>query len=486
MRKTKNQVHFEDADTSYEKKKDKIMRLALKHDLFNDNIEALIPVNKAGDFIFRNDEFTFVLDSDDNLVHENSSKDNLISNKKFGNLLLLDKDVLDDKKKSNKKFVKTEEKFEKITKLTEDNMWDVIDHLNTGDDTENFDDLTTEEVTQSNENNEEIDENMCIECGESDCLVEDGTRGVLVCSKCGMEIKELLDQNPEWRQYNDDGGKGDNLDRCGGTSNYFLPKSSLGTSISGPSFNRLKTVQRWNSMVYKERSLNVVLEEISDKCNKGGLPKIISDTAKIMYKNLSESKHLKGANKGKSIIIRGINRKSLIAACVFFSCIVNKNPRSPKEVAALFGLDVKRITKGCKHFFKLMKSCSNQHIFEQLDPDTTEHYIVRFCHKLKIKDEDIQVALMIAKNSKALKIASAHTPQSQAAGSILLMVKIRGLKHIEKKDISKTFQISDVTISKIYKKISAFGKVLINPDATNYIAKKMKITTTNSNLGTIV
>ena len=229
------------------------------------------------------------------------------------------------------------------------------------------------------------------------------------------------------------------MDRCGGTSNFFLPKSSLGTSISGPAFNRLKTVQRWNSMVYKERSLNVVLEEITEKCNKGGLPKIISDTAKIMYKNLSECKHLKGINKGKSVIIRGVNRKSLIAACVFFSCIVNKNPRSPKEISELFVLDIKRITKGCKQFFKLMKTCSNQNVFEQLDPDTTEHYIVRFCHKLKIRDENIQVALQIAKNSKILRIASAHTPQSIAAGSILLMVKMKTLKGIEKKDISKIF-----------------------------------------------
>ena len=109
-------------------------------------------------------------------------------------------------------------------------------------------------------------------------------------------------------------------------------------------------------MPYKERSLHQVLKEIQEKCRLASILKCIEDDAKILYKNISETTYTEGNNKGKPIIIRGKNRKSLIAACIFFACKRKGDTRSPKEIAKLFELKDTEITKGCKTFLKMRKS----------------------------------------------------------------------------------------------------------------------------------
>jgi transcription initiation factor TFIIIB Brf1 subunit/transcription initiation factor TFIIB len=73
--------------------------------------------------------------------------------------------------------------------------------------------------------------------------------------------------------------------------------------------------------------------------------------------------------------------------------------------------------------------------------------------------------MLIANNIKKLGLVSDHIPPSVAAGSILLMSKINNLS-LTKKIISKKFSISEVTISKIYKKIEEFNKILVDMEQT--------------------
>ena len=77
-------------------------------------------------------------------------------------------------------------------------------------------------------------------------------------------------------------------------------------------------------MPYKERSLNEVLTNITNKCFAFGITENIISEAKIMYKEVDDCKHNIGRNKGKKIITRGTNRKGLIAACVFYACKKNR------------------------------------------------------------------------------------------------------------------------------------------------------------------
>lgn len=315
----------------------------------------------------------------------------------------------------------------------------------------------------------------CKGCLERGTLTEDQHSSTIVCSSCGMVNEEILDYGPEWRQYSNDDNRGESNNRCGGPSNYFFPKSTQGTIMVGINNSRLQRKQKWNSMVYKERSLNNVFEIITKVCVANKIPKIIIDTSKILYKHFSDHKHTTGVNIGKQIIIRGDNRKSIIAACVLKACTLCNDPRNSKEIAGFFGLMDKKVTKGSKQFNKILEDLDNNpHIVDNYYNNITEDYIRRQCPKLKIDPEDTQLAVKIAYNCCKLKLASDHNPQSIAAGSILLMVQYRRLR-IDKKTIAKLFVTSDVTVGKIYKKIYPFATALVDSDATDFLIKRFNI-----------
>jgi transcription initiation factor TFIIIB Brf1 subunit/transcription initiation factor TFIIB len=247
----------------------------------------------------------------------------------------------------------------------------------------------------------------------------------------------------------------------------LLPQSSIATTISGNCSSRIKTLHGWSAMPYKERSLNEVFKIIQAKCTEGKILKCIEDDAKIMYKNISDCKHLEGQNKDKNIIIRGVNRKSLIAACVLFACKKKDKTRSPKEIAELFNLKYTEITKGYKTFLRLAKS---KHMEIKLSFTKPEHFITRFCEELKIKKEYAEQAIQISNNVQKLHIASVHTPLSLATGSIYLMINLNGF-NIQKRTIAEKFNVSQVTIAKAFKKLEPFIKILTNDQMCEQLNK---------------
>ena len=68
-------------------------------------------------------------------------------------------------------------------------------------------------------------------------------------------------------------------------------------------------------------------------------------------------------------------------------------------------------------------------------------------------------------NITKLDIASGHQPPSVASASLILALKISNLE-IDKKQISKLFGISEVTITKTYKKILEYEYIIINNKMT--------------------
>lgn len=408
----------------------------------------------------------------------------------FPNALLIEESIFDNNTDCNNEKKETKSVEEPIKT---ENIWDILNQLKDAK-SDALDTLSTDSEsdekspiqTKSSKSIKSIkstkltephslDEKICCGCNSVGTFIENQHSSLLVCSECGLVNEELIDQGPEWRQYNNDDGKGEGISRCGGPTNFFFPKSSQGTVITGTSNRRLKRKQKWNMAVYKERSLNKVLESITQICTKHMIPTIIIDDAKIYYKQISDCKHKTGANIGKQIIIRGDNRINIIAACVYKACKKNQKPRDTKEVAAMFEIESKEITKGIKQFDNIIGNSDNSLVFEQIkESDITEDYIRRHCPKLKISKEETNVAVRIAQNCCRMKLASDHNPQSIAAGSILIMIDYCNLD-IDKKYVSKLFGTSDVTISKIQKKIRPYTEALVDNDATDYLIAKFKI-----------
>lgn len=380
----------------------------------------------------------------------------------FPNALLLEDSIFNNNRRQISS--KVSQKEEKST-----DIWEVLDEIKKENQSETIDNLTTESTTS--------DEATCQYCHQKGSLVEDQHTGVVVCSQCGLINKEILDHGPEWRQYTNDDSRGEGMNRCGCPSSFFFPKSSQGTIMVGSTNSRLKRKQKWNSMVYKERSLNTVFEYIGKVCSRMGIPKIIEDTAKILYKKISDCKHQSGPNMGKPIIIRGVNRVSIIIACISRACDMNKVPRSLKEFSTHCKLEEKKITRGIKQFDRIMKNADDtQILLDQLDPNTAEDYIRSHCSnpKLKISKSNMEVAVRIANNCCKMKLVSDHNPESVAAGSLLLMSWYCDTK-LDKKKIASLFGTSDVTISKIFTKILPYADALVDDEATDYLIKKFRI-----------
>jgi len=309
-----------------------------------------------------------------------------------------------------------------------------------------------------------IDEtkNVCISC-KSDRLIIDNTKGYLVCQDCAVINEEFLDKNVEFS--NEQNG----TSRYGCPSNYFFPKSALGTKISSKGYNRAAILQRQGQMPYREKSLLEVLEErIQTKCKKYNVTQTIIDSAKILYKKVSDCKHTKGKRKGKHMIMRCINRRSMIAACVFYACKLQKEPRSPKEVADIYDLEIKHVNRGCRKFIDYIDLSS---IFFEIKSSQSSDFIERFAKKLSIDKQYINIAKDISTNIHKLGLASTHEPPSVAAGCILLVANMYHVD-INKKQISDIFGISDVTISKTYRKIFPYHKIIMNNKVTELILEK--------------
>ena len=268
---------------------------------------------------------------------------------------------------------------------------------------------------------------------------------IIKCKLCHNDITNII-ETPEWRFYGSGDSKSDNPTRCGLPENILLPKSSLGSSIRGGSLNetmnKISRYQRWNSMPYKERSLYKVFLEIDTKCNQHNLTKVISQTAKSLYSLISSTK-----------ISRGKNRIGIIAACVYNSCKECNAPRSPNEIAEIFMIENKIMTKGCKQYIEIIRmSKIDISRVQDIRSITLHDFIDRFGYKLNLSDIDISHIKNIADICIELNIINDNTPPSMASGCIYLYIKYKQLD-ISKKNIGEVCKISEVTINKCSKKI---------------------------------
>ena len=291
----------------------------------------------------------------------------------------------------------------------------------------------------------------CNRCNSDE--IELDSNNTLVCTNCGIILITLIDKIAE---------KTNSMSE-GSTINYYLPKSSLGTTISGNRRMSIKQVTEWWNWDYKEKSFFEDKKLIEKKCQKAKLQQPIIDNALNLYKKISECRHNDGQNKGKYVIVRGINRIALMAASVYYGAKMQKQPRSPKELADVFGLKLPYMTRGCKKFLSLIDT---NVLFNITENNESCDFVDRYCTKLGLDKNCLTKALEIIININKLQIATNHQPPSVAAAAILLMSDLFDMK-INKKHLHQLFKISEVTIAKTYKKIYPWIRIVSDTNLTN-------------------
>lgn len=341
-----------------------------------------------------------------------------------------------------------------------DNFNEIISSFNINDDNDD------KNVDNASEECSAV-EMMCSHCGPCMVVSDDG---IMFCKTCGREICQYIDNSAEWRTFAED-HKSSDPTRCGAAINPLLPESSMSTVILKNNWTKKTThakdkwqrLQKWQ-MPYIERSWMTVYNNITDKM-AGMIPQSALDDAKLLYQKVSKHR-----------ISRGANRKGLIAACVFYALKMKKRSTMPsgtrtaKEVAQAFDIKMSDMSTGCKMFMEIVH---NNNIKINLKSSSSDDFIERFCNKLHMEYKHYLMAKEISQKAEELGIVSENTPPSIAAGSIYLLSEHEKL-NLTKRTIAKDCGISEVTISKTYKKLSPFKEHLIKiPDSSELESKPM-------------
>jgi transcription initiation factor TFIIB len=284
--------------------------------------------------------------------------------------------------------------------------------------------------------------------------------GFLTCtnSKCGIIYKDLVDQSAEWRYYGADDNQNSDPTRCGMPINPLLQESSFGCKVlcCGSTSYEMRKIRRyteWQSMPYKEKSQYDEFQRITLMSQNAGIPKSIIDDAVRYHKKISEY----------DFTFRGDNRDGILAASIYISCRINNFPRTAKEIATIFHLDVASATKGCKNALliinNLEKDLDNKEktSFCKTKP---EAFIERYCSKLNINNELTKLAQFIAMKIEKMNLMPENTPHSIAAGVVYFIAQICNL-NVSKRDVKIVSEISEVTINKCFKKIEKMKEELV-------------------------
>jgi transcription initiation factor TFIIB len=298
---------------------------------------------------------------------------------------------------------------------------------------------------------------VCEQCQSVLVIMDDGFP-TCPSPHCGIMYKNVLDHSPEWRFFA--GGDKHAIDptRCGGPINPLLVESSFGCKIlcdsrSSYEMKKLKKWTEWQSCPHREKSLYEEFQFITTMAQNAGIPRIFIDSAMTIHKDISEQK-----------MFRGMNRDGIKAASIYLSCRLNGCPRTAHEIAAIFHLDRQSATYGCSTAVKLLNN-----IERNMDPENKmaltmtrpSAFIERFCSHLHVSSELAMLAKFIAnKLEQNVMVCDDNTPQSSAAGIIYFVSHTFGLG-ITKMRIKDVCGVSEVTINKCYRKLSAMKADLI-------------------------
>jgi transcription initiation factor TFIIIB Brf1 subunit/transcription initiation factor TFIIB len=333
------------------------------------------------------------------------------------------------------------------------------------------DDNYTNNNDTNNNNDDNIDENIdveekCDKCSSTD-LVERG--GFITCRDCGCQLDTIIKTTPEWRDYGQNDGKKDQT-RCGMPTNVHMPNLYI-SSVFGQGgkdsyqMRRLRTMQTWNSVSYKDGTVMKSFMEMDNVCGSANIKKNIVQDAKTIFNKIYNIKSHKKTKK-----------RTLQATSVLFACRQQGEgiARGTDEIGKIFGISNKEMRKGIKFMENMLYAIGFD---DDEDFKLAEHrsvnsidYLHRCCSKLNISDGIYLICKSVCSYVEEKRILSNHVPLSRTASIIYFVISILEID-LNKTNIGDACGISDVTINECYQKLTKDSKQIINATALkNYVS----------------
>jgi transcription initiation factor TFIIIB Brf1 subunit/transcription initiation factor TFIIB len=321
--------------------------------------------------------------------------------------------------------------------------WDKFDNIN-----ETFKEDTTDEENETDNQKE-----TCKYCGSTE--LEEIDNSHIECGKCGAINKYITSYTNESRYYGaNDNKRSSDPSRCGMPLNQLFSNNTLCTMITGKNNELLKKYNNYNGISYKERSLIDIEHDIAKKVRNEHMPKCITDKALVYYKKFRE--HL---------IKRAASRHGIISTCYKFALDHYANQdiemtRSFQEIAKIFNVKEKKLSRGCYEFTEIMYR-NNPEFIKEFKPIEPKDLIVRFSALLGVPDKYKKMAIDVVINAEKFGICQDNNPKSIAVGAIYMISQMFKLG-LTKAVISAKCGTSQVTISNTCSQMYKFKKYIVN------------------------
>ncbi|MFL6345834.1 MAG: transcription initiation factor IIB family protein [Nitrososphaeraceae archaeon] len=335
---------------------------------------------------------------------------------------------------------------------------------------------------------------QCPECKSH--VIHDYSKGEYICEKCGCVVMDQVDDYGPESHSTDFEEKTKNTRASGFTSlsmhDYGLrteiavgSKDYSGKSIDYEMIEQMNNMRKWHSRIRvaspKERRLSNVLSKINEISSAMSLPKILVETAAMLYRNFEN----KSEAKGKSVIC-------MAAATIYLACKRCSIVRSLEEIVKATGIGEqdKSSLKLASKYYRMMvmemgvftehmvTSSSSPHVISQLEssapssPSTIQsktipatlaidQYIAKLANIAKIDMKVERLAIDIAHKTDNHMLADGKAPNGLAAAYIYLAAVLLGVNLLQI-DVSSLAGVTEVTIRNRCKDILTSFKLIIS------------------------
>jgi transcription initiation factor TFIIIB Brf1 subunit/transcription initiation factor TFIIB len=283
------------------------------------------------------------------------------------------------------------------------------------------------------ENDEKpVNINICRECSGIKLITREG---LPTSSDCGLVDSYFVDDTAEWTSGMNDDGKVNDPSRCGNPNSnpeLFSQHWGKGTVISTHHAStyenkRMAKINFHMSMNHKDRSLFHAYKDIDEACHT--LPESILKDAKMMYRKFNEEK-----------LTRGAVRLGIKANCVLYACRLAKHPRTTKEIADMFGIQSKDISRTTQMFKEvIMGMTEKNYVTKSFD------VMNRLLNSFDVtREERLQCNKMCNKIDDCVDLMS-KTPNSVASAIIFIVLGGR----VKKNTLCEKCSVSVPTLNKI-------------------------------------
>jgi transcription initiation factor TFIIB len=347
--------------------------------------------------------------------------------------------------------------------------------------------------TEQSKTTPKVDYNYKVMC--KDCqnpvpnLFEDYASGDVICRDCGSVLLDrVIDMRSEWRTFANEGGNGpgDDPSRVGGPSNplladadgdLFLASTAIAVLGAGDNHGGAKDLNRVHARASTkgtlEKNLLKAFRDISAMSERVGLPRIIADRAKAIFKKVEDDK-----------LCRGKTSEGIIAACIYIACRQERVPRTFREISTLTLVpkkDIGRCYKALAPLFipaDLLNSPETSEFGVSLPvgPSTAtasasgmaavsvQDFMARFCSLLNLNMDIQKASVLLSQRVSELTCVAGKSPISVAAAVIYMITQLYPQYKKAHRDISFVAGVSETTIKNTYKEIFPYRYELITPD----------------------